>query len=153
MTKYKIELFVGFFIIFSVVCFFVIMLNFSEVNNITGVNKKYKLKAIFRNVGHLKVKAKVTICGVKVGYIDSIKLVKDSSNAYYVEVGILIDLNVNCIPKDSTASIFMTNLLGENYLQIDLGNDDSFLRDGDIIFLTNQALIIEDLISKFAFNK
>lgn len=153
MIKYKLELFVGLFIIFSVLCFFIVMLKFSEMNNVTGVNKKYKLKAIFRNVGHLKVKAKVTIYGVKVGYVDQIKLVKNSLHEYHVEVDILIDLNVDCIPKDSTASIFMTNLLGDNYIQIELGNDNSFLHDGDVIFLTNQALIIEDLISKFAFNK
>ncbi len=153
MVKYKLELLVGLFIIFSLCSLFIIMFKFTNMIGAGSVGKTYKVKAIFRNIGSLKIKAKVSIYGVKVGYVDKIKLVRNSLNEYYAELDMLIDVNITCIPKDSTASIFMVNLLGDNYVQIDLGNDDDFLKAGDTIFLTNQALIIEDLIAKFAFNK
>ncbi|HFL8819429.1 MAG TPA: MlaD family protein [Candidatus Azoamicus sp. OHIO2] len=153
MIRYRLEFFVGLFVVLSIACLLVIIFKFTDMQNINNPTKKYKLKAIFRNIGHLKVKAKITIYGVKVGFVDQINLIKNDLNEYHVEVTMMINLNINCIPKDSTVSIFMTNLLGDNYVQIDLGNDNTFLQDGDVIFLTNQALIIEDLISKFAFNK
>jgi phospholipid/cholesterol/gamma-HCH transport system substrate-binding protein len=152
MFKIKIELFVGLFILFSVFCFFIIVFKFSDIQNV-GINKKYKIIGIFRNIGNLKLKAKVSIYGVKIGYVNKIDLIRNKLNDYHVEVEMLISSNINCIPSDSTASVFMTSMLGDSYVQIDVGNENDFLRDGDIICLTNQALIIEDLISKFALNK
>mgnify|MGYP007099538075 FL=1 len=60
---------------------------------------------------------------------------------------------INEIPSDSSINILMSSLLGDSYVQIELGNEDTYLKDGDIVTLTTQALIIEDLISKFTFNK
>ncbi len=65
----------------------------------------------------------------------------------------LINSNIREIPSDSSINILMSSLLGDSYIQIELGNEDTFLKDGDTVTLTTQALIIEDLISKFTFNK
>ena len=151
--KNKFEFFVGLFIIFRFFCFIIITFKLSNLSSFFVVAKKYKLIAIFNNVGNLKVNAKVTLCGVKIGYVSKIRLVKNKINDYHAEVDLFLDSSVKFIPKDSVVSIFMTNLLGENYIHLDLGNDEEFLKEGDVLTLTNQALIIEDLISKFAFSR
>jgi phospholipid/cholesterol/gamma-HCH transport system substrate-binding protein len=57
---------------------------------------------------------------------------------------------VNKIPTDSSASILTAGLLGDNYIGIELGQDTDYLKAGDVITLTSQALLLEELISKFA---
>lgn len=151
--KNKFEFLVGLFIVFSFFFSIILLIFFSSSVGFLDFHKKYKLKAVFINVGNLKVNSKVTLCGVKIGHVDKIILVKNKLNEYYAEVDMLIDFQFKFIPRDSVANIYMVNLLGDNYIQIDLGNDELFFNDGDTIFLTNQALIIEDLIGKFAFSK
>lgn len=151
--KNKLEFLVGLFFIFSFFCFFVLTFKITDVNKILNLKNYYNVKVIFRNVGALKINAKVTIYGVKIGFVNDISLLKNEQNDYFVEVSILINNKFDHIPIDSSASIFMTNLLGENYLQIEVGNENVFLKNGDVILLTNQALILEELLSKFVFDK
>lgn len=153
MNNNKIEFFVGLFVIFSLFILFFIIFKISNGKDLINMDKKYRVKAIFRNIGNLKLNAKVTIYGVKIGYVNRISLVQNEFGEYLSEIEIFINNKFKKIPKDSTASIFMVNLLGENYIQLELGNDSEFLDDGDTILLTNQALNIEDLIHKFIFNK
>ena len=82
--------------------------------------------------------------------MNKIDLKKNISNEYYSHVEMIITSDVNEIPIDSSINILMSSLLGDNYVQIDLGNDDSYLKNGDIVTFTAQALIIEELIAKFA---
>lgn len=151
--KYKIEFFVGLFILISFISFFLIVIKITDINALYQKEKTYKVNAIFKNVGNLKKKSKVTICGVKIGFVNSIRLKKNSSNEYYSEVEMYINSNINEIPIDSSINILMSNLLGDSYIQIELGNDTNYLVDGDIVAFTTQALIIEELISKFAISK
>lgn len=151
--KYKIEFFVGLFILISFISFFLIVIKITDINALYQKEKTYKVNAIFKNVGNLKKKSKVTICGVKIGFVNSIQLKKNSSNEYYSEVEMYINSNINEIPIDSSINILMSNLLGDSYIQIELGNDTNYLVDGDIVAFTTQALIIEELISKFAISK
>lgn len=151
--KNRLEILVGLFFLFSFFCFFILTFKITDVNKVLNINNYYNINVIFRNIGALKINAKVTIYGVKVGFVNSIALLKNEHNDYYVEVGVLIDKKFDHIPIDSSASIFMTNLLGENYIQIELGNEDCFLKNGDVILLTNQALILEELLTKFVFDK
>jgi len=111
------------------------------------------VNAIFKNIGSLKKKSRVTICGVKIGFVNNIQLKKNTNNEYYSNVEIFINANINQIPIDSSINILMSNLLGDSYVQIEIGNDDFYLKDGDIVTFTTQALIIEELISKLAINK
>ena len=151
MNKYKIEFFTGLFFVIGVCCFLILVFRISNVLTLYDVSHKYKLKAIFKNIGNLKIKSKVSIYGVKIGYVANIILIKNDGNEYDVEVEMFISALIDAIPIDSTANIFMTNLLGEHYIQIELGNEDIFLKNNDIITLTTPALVLEDLISKFAF--
>ncbi len=153
MIKYKIEFFVGVFILLSILSTFFLILQTSEIQDIYKINKKYKIKAIFKNIGTLKKKARVTIGGVKIGYVNKIELKKNSEQEYYTEIEMLINCDINSIPIDSSINILMSSLLGDCYIQIELGNENSFFSNGDTTTLTTQALIIEDIVSKIAFNK
>ena len=153
MIKYKIEFFVGIFIILGVISSLMLMLQISDVKSIYITEKEYQITAVFKNVGNLKKKARVTIGGVKIGIVNKIELKKNESQEYYPEVEILINSKINEIPNDSSINILMSSLLGDSYIQIELGNEDTYLSNGDVVTLTTQALIIEDLISKFTFNR
>ncbi len=147
-NDFSFSIFLFFFIGF--VCFFLLIFKFSDLFYV-NFSKVYNVKCIFKNVGNLKIKSKVVVYGVKIGYVKNISLIRDNFMEYYVQVDIVIDVKFNFIPKDSVASIFMTSFFGDSYVQIELGNDSVFLKNNDIISLTNQAIIIEDLIAKFAF--
>ncbi len=153
MINKNIEFFVGLFFIIGVSSFFIILLKTSNITNIYSNNNTYKIKAIFKNIGNLKENAKVTIGGVKIGIVSKIELKENEQNKYYPEIEMLIKSNITKISTDSSASILMSNLLGDSYIQLELGNEDQFIKNGEYIILTNQALILEELISKFALEK
>ncbi|HIH2763195.1 MAG TPA: outer membrane lipid asymmetry maintenance protein MlaD [Candidatus Azoamicus sp.] len=151
--KYRIEFFVGLFFLLSVISFFIIVIKITDISTFYQKEKTYKICAVFKNIGNLKKKSRVTICGVKVGFVNNIQLNKHSGNEYYSQVEMSINSKINEIPIDSSINILMSNLLGDSYIQIELGNDDVYLKNGDIVTFTTQALILEELISKFAINK
>lgn len=151
--KYKVEFFVGLFILVGILSFLFIVIKVTDVTGIYNKESYYKIYAVFKNIGNLKKKSKVTICGVKVGFVSNIELKKNSLSEYYSEVEILINSKFSEIPSDSCINILMSNLLGDSYIQIELGNDNDFLINGSIVTFTTQALIIEELIAKFATNK
>jgi len=123
----------------------------SGLSDLSINNKGYRISAAFSNIGGLKVRSKVTIGGVNIGRVASIDLQYNAdSEAYEPVVSMLIDHNIDKLPTDSQASILTAGLLGDNYVGIELGMDDNFLRDGDTIKITTQALSLEGLISKFA---
>ena len=68
---------------------------------------------------------------------------------YTARVEMAIDGNVNTLPSDSAASILTAGLLGEKYVGISVGGEDSMLKDGDRIVDTQSALVLEELIGRF----
>ena len=64
-----------------------------------------------------------------------------------------IDSNYNKLPTDSTASILTSGVLGENYIGLEAGADETFLKEGGEVKLTQSAMVLEQLIGKFLFNK
>ncbi|HIH2763511.1 MAG TPA: MlaD family protein [Candidatus Azoamicus sp.] len=151
--KYRIEILVGFFFIVSVMSFLIILIKITDVTSFYNKEHTYKFSAVFKNIGNLKKKSRVTICGVKVGFVNNIQLKKNTSNEYYSYVEMIISSKVDEIPIDSSINILMSNLLGDSYIQIEIGNDDVYIKNGDVITFTTQALIIEELIAKFAISK
>lgn len=153
MIKKNLEFFVGLFFLLGLISLFVLIFKLTDVKNMYHKNKTYKIKAVFKNIGNLKENAKVTIGGVKIGIVNKIELKENNLHEYYPEIEMYINSNISRIPIDSSANILMSNLLGDSYIQLELGNDDTFIKNGDYIILTTQALIIEELISKFTFEK
>jgi phospholipid/cholesterol/gamma-HCH transport system substrate-binding protein len=109
----------------------------------------YVLTAKFDNIGGLKVGAPVSMAGVTVGRVIDIAF---DSNEYRAVVHLRIDPQFNRVPNDSDAAIFTQGLLGNQYIGMTAGGSETFFKDGDQIELTQSALVLENLISKFLVN-
>ncbi|MHB8404026.1 MAG: outer membrane lipid asymmetry maintenance protein MlaD [Gammaproteobacteria bacterium] len=144
-----IEIVTGFFIILGFVALYVIA---TSATNIKAYSEGggYTVTASFTNVGGLKLRAPVTIAGVAVGNVTNVKLDPRTFNAI---VSIRINSSYNQIPDDSSASILTSGLLGEQYIGISPGGSETFLKNGSKIQFTQSAIILENLIGQFLFNK
>lgn len=110
----------------------------------------YHVHAFFQNIGGLTVRAKVTISGVSIGRVEAISL---DPKTQLARVDMAIDNSVNDISTDTVASILTAGLLGEKYIGLVPGADETYLKEGSKIEQTQSALVLEDLIGKFLFNK
>ncbi|HET6586891.1 MAG TPA: outer membrane lipid asymmetry maintenance protein MlaD [Oleiagrimonas sp.] len=109
----------------------------------------YTVKARFTNVGQLKERAPVKIAGVRIGSVQSITLEPQRLDALVV---LSINKHFNQIPEDSSAAVFTSGLLGDQYIAIRPGGSPNMLRNGDEMILTQSAVQLEDLIGKFLVN-
>jgi phospholipid/cholesterol/gamma-HCH transport system substrate-binding protein len=105
----------------------------------------YHVTAQFDNIGDLKVGSPVTMSGVRVGEVASIRF---DSRIYRAVVGMRFDPQYNQIPDDSFASIQTEGLLGGKYIGISPGGSETFLKDGGNIDQTQSAIVLESLINK-----
>lgn len=153
MKQKTLEISVGVFMVLAIASLLMLALRVSGLSDFYSGTSGYTVKAVFNNIGGLKVRSKVTIGGVKVGKVSDIELVYNAEDDVYEPiVHMSIDSRVARIPIDSQASILTAGLLGDNYIGIEPGHDEEYLSEGDLITITTQALLLEDLISKFAVN-
>ena len=120
--------------------------NFAEYDNEAG----YQVIAEFENIGGLKVRSPVTMAGVRVGRVSDISL---NSESYNAKVTLNLYGDFDMIPTDTAASIYTAGLLGEQYIALEAGAEDEFLQDGDVLDLTQPALVLEQVIGQFLFSK
>ncbi len=141
----KIELWVGVFVLMSIVALAGIAL---QVSNFTGWKEQpsYKVTALFDNIGGLKVRAPVKLSGVVIGRITAIGV---DPHSFKANVEMEIDKAFNLLPADSSASILTSGLLGDQYVGLDPGGAEELLADGSQVELTQSALVLEDLIGQF----
>src|SRR6201996_5369763 len=104
----------------------------------------YHITAAFDNVGDLKVGSPVTMAGVNLGEVESIKI---DSTTYKAGVSMRIDPQYNKNPADSDASIQTQGLLGGKYVGLGAGGAETLLKEGSQITLTQSALVLENLIN------
>jgi len=109
----------------------------------------YMVSARFSNVADLKDRAPVKIGGVTVGLVEKITLDPVEFDAV---VEMKIDRRFSDIPADTGASILTSGVLGDRYIGLDPGGALEALGDGDEIFVTQSAVVLETLISKYLFN-
>ncbi|MHB1143069.1 MAG: outer membrane lipid asymmetry maintenance protein MlaD [Sulfuricaulis sp.] len=149
ISRKSLELWVGLFMAAGILA--LAMLAF-KVGNLTtaDVVDGYQVKANFDNVGGLKVKAAVTVAGVRVGRVTGIAF---DSNRYQAVVTMDIDGQYKNIPVDSTANILTSGLLGDQYIGVEPGGEETYLKDGDTILRTQSALVLEKLVGQVIFNK
>ena len=110
----------------------------------------YDIKARFENIGGLKVRAPVTMAGVRIGRV---KEVSFDSETYEALVTLSILPEYNRLPTDTSASILTAGLLGEQYVGLEAGGEEEYLTQGGVITLTQSAVILEQLIGQFMFDK
>lgn len=151
MRLKTLELWVGLLIVLGSVALFFLALQVSGLQDWYQSDAGFDVKVHFDDVGGLKTRSRVTMSGVTVGRVRSIDY---DPAGYRAIVHLRLKDNMkNRIPKDSAASIRTAGLLGDNYIGIDPGSDQSMLKSGDEIHETHSALVLERLISQFLFNK
>jgi phospholipid/cholesterol/gamma-HCH transport system substrate-binding protein len=91
----------------------------------------------------------VKSAGVVVGRVTDVQF--DAEN-FEAVVTLRID-NRYRFPKDTLAAIMTSGLLGEQYIGLDAGGDTQNLKDKDKIFMTQSAVVLENLIGQFLYGK
>jgi phospholipid/cholesterol/gamma-HCH transport system substrate-binding protein len=107
------------------------------------------VKAKFANIGGLKVRAPIKSAGVVVGRVSEVGFDNESYDAV---VTMRVDAHFK-FPRDTSAKILTSGLLGEQYVGLEAGGDAVMLKDGDRLRLTQPAVVLEDLIGQFLMNK
>lgn len=149
MRTRVMEMAVGLFMVAGIAALFFLAIKVSGLSE--EVSKpSYRVYASFQNAGGLTVRAKVTMAGVVIGRVTDIRLDPKTLKA---KVALDIYNDVNAISTDSVASILTAGLLGEKYIGIVPGADEEVLTNGKEVEQTQSALVLEDLIGKFLFNK
>lgn len=150
MVKQRtIEILVGAFVAAGLVALFFLAMQVSNLSTISS-QEGYDVIARFDNIGSLKVKSPVTMAGVRVGRVTAIRF---DNQTYEAVVTMTIDPQYDAIPEDSFAKIFTAGLLGEQYIGLDPGGSDVYLKAGDVITLTQSSLVLEEMVGRFLFNK
>lgn len=140
---------VGLFVAAGVAALFYMALQVSNLGSYS-TGDTYTVTARFQNSGGLKVKSPVSVAGVRVGRVSKITLDKES---YESVVEMHIEAQYNNLPDDSGASIYTAGLLGEQYVSLDPGSSEDYLKDKSQIDITSSAIVLEEMIGKFMLNK
>jgi phospholipid/cholesterol/gamma-HCH transport system substrate-binding protein len=148
MERTSIDLWFGAFVTAGFVALLVLAL---KVGNLGAERAKdeYRVEARFDNIGGLKVRGPVRSAGVLVGRVADIHF---DNERYQARVLLALDARYKW-PKDTSASILTSGLLGETYVGLEAGGDDKNLVAGDRITITQSAVVLEKLIGQFLFSK
>lgn len=145
--KFKLELTVGAFILMGLAC--VLVLAFASTNSADRLSGgTYMVTARFANTGELKARAPVKIAGVKVGEVAELKL---DAERFEAVATLRLSHTAGELPADTSAAIYTAGLLGERYIGLTPGGDPEALSDGGEIYLTQSAVVLEQLIGKYMF--
>ncbi len=148
MERTVLDFWVGLFVAAGLAALFALALKVSNAESFVS-SKGYDVVADFDNIGGLKVRAPVKSAGVVVGRVSNIRY---DNKTFEAVVTMKID-NRYRFPKDTSASIMTSGLLGEQYLALEPGGDTRDLANGDRIRITQSAVVLENLISQFLYNK
>ena len=141
----KVEIWVGAFVLMTLVSLIVIALQVSNFNS-WKEKSSYQVSALFDNIGGLKVRAPIKISGVVVGRVTGISV---DTKSYKARVTMDIFSEFNELPIDTSGSILTSGLLGDQYIGLVIGGDEELLKNGDQLDLTQSAIVLEDLIGQF----
>ena len=149
MSRTTLDLWVGIFVAAGIVALVLLALKVSNASTSFRADKEYTVSAEFQNIGSLKVGAPVRSSGVMVGRVESVRF---DTAKYVARIVLKIDERYP-FPKDTTAAVLTSGLLGEQYVGLEAGGDDQRLKDGDVIKLTQSAVVLEKLIGQVLFDK
>lgn len=108
----------------------------------------YRVTALFDDVSGIGVGTEVRVGGIKVGVVDGLQLDTDSYRAtLFMQIKDVVKL-----PKDSSAAIASSGLLGDKFVKLDPGGSDDMLHDGGVISFTQSSISFEELLGKFVFS-
>lgn len=145
MFMKRLELTVGGFLLLGILALMLLAFQFSGFS-LDATGRTYTLFATFDDIGGLRVRSKVTLAGVVVGQVSDISLDEERLVAL---VRMDIDSDLDQLTSDTSASIHTEGLLGGSYISLVTGAEDGFLRDGQEMEETQDAVVLEKLISEF----
>jgi len=143
-----LDLWVGLFVLIGIAALAFLALRAANASSFSS-EPTYTLEARFDNIGSLKVRAPVRSAGVIVGRVSSVAFDPETYEA-------VVTFRVNArypFPKDTSAKILTAGLLGEQYLGLTAGGDPVVFKEGDTVRLTQSAVVLENLIGQFLYNK
>lgn len=148
MQRKSMDLWVGLFVLLGAGALLFLALKAGNMSSFS-FGETYPVVAKFDNIGGLKPKAPVKSAGVVVGRVEKISFDDQSFQAL-----VTLQMQGNFkFPKDSSAKILTSGLLGEQYIGLEPGGDTNNLAAGDRIKMTQSAIVLENLISQFLFSK
>jgi phospholipid/cholesterol/gamma-HCH transport system substrate-binding protein len=148
MQRSKNDIWVGLFVIVGLAAILFLALKSANLLSL-NFQPEYRVTARFDNIGGLKPRAAVKSAGVVVGRIESIVL---DEKTFQARVTLALESRYP-FPKDSSLKILTSGLLGEQYIAIEAGADAKNLASGDTITATQSAVVLENLIGQFIYNK
>ena len=148
MSRTALDLWVGVFVVLG---FAALLFLAMKVGNFSGLDRSetYLIEAPFDNIGGLKVRAPVKSAGVLIGRVAGIRF---DPKDYRAVVQLEIDSRYP-FPNDSIAVILTSGLLGEQYVGLEAGVEETMFKSGDKVVMTQSAVVLEKLIGQFLFNK
>ncbi len=148
MQRKSLDIWVGFFVIIGALAMMFLALKAGNMSSLS-FEKTYSVTTRFDNIGGLKPRAPIKSAGVVVGRVGDISF---DDIEFRARVILQIEERYK-FPKDSSAKILTSGLLGEQYISIEPGGDERNLANGDQITMTQSAMVLENLISQFIYNK
>ncbi len=148
MAKKSIETLVGLFVLLGLLALLFVALKAANLSSF-GSQDSYTVSARFDNIGGLKARAPVRAAGVVVGRVTAISL---DPKTFQGVVTLAIERSFQ-FPKDSSAKILTAGLLGDQYVGLEAGGEVENLSPGSLIKQTQSAVVLENLIGQFLFNK
>lgn len=148
MQRKSLDLWVGLFVLLGVAAAFFLAMKAGNLSSLS-FEKTYPVLTKFDDIGGLKPRAPVKSAGVVVGRVGSIRF---DDKTYQAVVTLQLETSYK-FPKDTSAKILTSGLLGEQYIGLEAGGDTNNLAAGDKIKMTQSAVVLENLISQFLYNK
>jgi phospholipid/cholesterol/gamma-HCH transport system substrate-binding protein len=145
MERTKLELMVGAFVLFGIVCLGYLSIKLGKLEVIGG--DLYEVDAQFNSASGLKAGSTVEIAGVEVGRVKSIVLKEDRAMVR------LAVQNGTKLYSDTIASIKTRGIIGEKFLTLSPGGSGDPLKPGDMIRDTESGLDLEELVSQYVHGK
>lgn len=149
MERKSFDVWVGLFVLLGAAALMFLAMKVGNMSSTLSFDKTYPVVTRFDNIGGLKPRAPVKSAGVVVGRVGEIRF---DDKTFQAQVTLDLESRFK-FPKDSSAKILTSGLLGEQYIGLEAGGDSDNLAAGDRISMTQSAIVLENLISQFLFSK
>ncbi|GJG97121.1 outer membrane lipid asymmetry maintenance protein MlaD [Cupriavidus pauculus] len=148
MKKNSLDYWVGLFVVVGFAALLFLALKAGNMSSLS-FQDTYTVTAQFDNIGGLKPRAPVKSAGVVVGRVAAINF---DDKEYLATVTLNLEKRYE-FPRDTSAKILTSGLLGEQYIGLEAGGDSKMLAQGSKITMTQSAVVLENLIGQFLYNK
>ncbi len=148
MKRSNVDVWVGLFVLLGAAALLFLALKSANLLSLNW-SSTYQVTAKFDNIGGLKPQAAVKSAGVVVGRVAAVSF---DDKTFQARVTLDLDKRYQ-FPKDSSFKILTSGLLGEQYIGVEAGASDQNLAEGQVVTATQSAVVLENLIGQFLYNK